>query len=103
MSAWGWRHVGLGSKLGFEAQAPVPFARFSAALRVGWKWRRKPLKKRNPRLKMAPATLPPVALDSQRFPLADRLVFQRQPPGASADPPALALALKPDEMVGGAI
>ena len=43
------------------------------------------------------------ALDAERLTLADRLAFGRKPSHPRADPPELALAIEPHQVVGGAI
>jgi hypothetical protein len=40
---------------------------------------------------------------AERLALADRRALRGQPAGACADPPALALAIEPNEMIGGAV
>src|SRR5271155_2905985 len=42
-------------------------------------------------------------LDPQRLPFADRRAFRREPTGAGGDPPALAVAVEPHQMIGCAV
>ena len=40
---------------------------------------------------------------AERLAFADRRALRGQPAGARADPPALALAIEPNQMIGGAV